>query len=69
MEKVGAVVEGYWAAKAAKALAEKMDTDMPICLETYRVLYENKSPQAAINDLMSRSRRSEQTTGEETWVT
>ena len=69
MDKVGAVVEGYFAAKAAKILAEKMDADMPICLETYRVLYENKSPQAAINDLMSRSRRSEQTTGEEIWVT
>jgi len=69
MDKVGAVVEGYYAAKAAKALAEKMDTDMPICLETYRVLYEDKSPQAAIKELMSRSRRSEQTTGEETWVT
>jgi len=69
MEKVGAVVEGYYAAKAAKALAEKMDADMPICLETYRVLYEDKSPQAAIKDLMSRSRRSEQTTGEEIWVT
>ncbi|MCL2628283.1 MAG: NAD(P)-dependent glycerol-3-phosphate dehydrogenase [Oscillospiraceae bacterium] len=69
MNKVGAVVEGYYAAKAAKALAEKMDTDMPICLETYRVLYEDKNPQEAISDLMSRSRRSEQTTGEETWVT
>jgi len=69
MDKVGAVVEGYYAAKAAKALAEKVDADMPICLETYRVLYEDKSLQAAIKDLMSRSRRSEQTTGGETWVT
>ena len=69
MQKVGAVVEGYYAANAAKELAEKMDVDMPICLETYRVLYENKPPKAAIKDLMRRSRRSEQSTGEEIWVT
>jgi len=69
MEKVGAVVEGYYAAKAAKELSEKVDVDMPICLETYRVLYENKPPQDALRDLMGRSRRSEQSTGEEIWVT
>jgi len=68
MTKVGAVVEGYYAANAAKTLAEQMDVDMPICLETYRVLYENKSPTDALKDLMGRSRKSEQTTGEETWV-
>jgi len=69
MQKVGAVVEGFYAAKAAKELSEKMDVDMPICLETYRVLYENKLPENALKDLMRRSRRSEQSTGEEIWVT
>ena len=69
MQEVGAVVEGYYAAKAAKELAEKMDIDMPISLETYRVLYENKLPMNALKDLMGRSRRSEQSTGEEIWVT
>ena len=69
MKEVGAVVEGYYAAKAAKELSEKMDVDMPICLETYRVLYENKPPEKALKDLMGRNRRSEQSTGEEIWVT
>jgi len=69
MQEVGAVVEGYYAAKAAKELSEKMDVDMPICLETYRVLYENKAPTKALKDLMGRSRRSEQSTGGEIWVT
>jgi len=68
MKSVGAVVEGYYAASSAKELAELMDVDMPICLETYRVLYEGKSPQKALEDLMSRSRRSEQSTGGELWV-
>ena len=69
MREVGAVVEGYYAAKAAKDLSEKMDVDMPICLETYRVLYENKTPIEALKDLMGRSRRSEQSSGGEIWVT
>ena len=69
MSEVGAVVEGYYAAKAAKELAEKMDIDMPICLETYKVLYEDKQPMTAMKDLMGRSRRSEQSTGAEMWVT
>jgi len=68
MKEVGAVVEGYYAAKAAKELSQKMDVDMPICLETYRVLYENKAPTEALRDLMGRSRRSEQSTGGEIWV-
>ena len=68
MHEVGAVVEGYYAAKAAKELSEKMDVDMPICLETYRVLYEDKAPMTALRDLMGRSRRSEQSTGGEIWV-
>jgi len=68
MYEVGAVVEGYYAAKAAKELAERMDVDMPICLETYRVLFEGKSPYDAMKDLMRRRRKSELATGEETWV-
>jgi len=68
MFEVGAVVEGYYAANAARGLAEKEDVDMPICLEAYRVLFEEKPPMEAMRDLMSRRRRSEQTTGEEIWV-
>jgi glycerol-3-phosphate dehydrogenase (NAD(P)+) len=68
MRKVGAVVEGYYAANAVRILAEKMDVDMPICTETYKVLYEDKAPVTAMKDLMGRSRRSEQSTGGEIWV-
>ena len=68
MNKVGAVVEGYYAAKAAHELSVEMDVSMPICLEAYSVLYEGKNPHKAIKDLMSRSGKSEQTTGEQTWV-
>ena len=68
MREVGAVVEGYYAAKAARDLSEKKGVSMPICAEAYNVLYEGKSPLAAMSELMSRSGKSEQATGEETWV-
>jgi len=68
MCEVGAVVEGYYAANAAWELASSMGVDMPICQEIYRVLFEEKPPINAIRDLMNRRRKSEQSTGEETWV-
>ena len=68
MSEVGAIVEGYYAAKAARALSEAMNVDMPICCEAYRVLHEGKSPNAGLRDLMSRRRKSEDSTGEERWV-
>jgi glycerol-3-phosphate dehydrogenase (NAD(P)+) len=59
MREVGAVVEGYYAAAAAKTLAERTRVDMPICAEAYRVLYEDKPPLSAIRELMHREKRSE----------
>ena len=69
MSGAGAVVEGYYAAKSANELSLKMGIEMPICVEAYKVLYEEKDPLAAINGLMSRSGKSELGAGEETWVT
>lgn len=70
MKEVGAVVEGYYAAKAAHDLAAKAGVYMPISEEAYKVLYENKSPQDSIKYLMSRSKRPESDTdaGFQTWV-
>ena len=68
MREVGAVVEGYYAAKAALDLAAVVGVDLPICTEAFKILYEGKSPIEAMKDLMGRSRKSEQSTGEETWV-
>ena len=59
MRQVGAVVEGYYAAKAAHELSVKMGVDMPISNEAYKVLYEGKDPSVAIRELMSRSRKAE----------
>jgi glycerol-3-phosphate dehydrogenase (NAD(P)+) len=68
MKQVGAVVEGYYAAKAAHELAAKTGIDMPICEEAYKVLYEGKSPLVAMKDLMARDKKREDASGEESWV-
>lgn len=54
MDMVGAVVEGYYAAKSAMMLAGKLDIEMPITEAAYRVMYENADPAAIIVDLMRR---------------
>jgi glycerol-3-phosphate dehydrogenase (NAD(P)+) len=69
MREVGAVVESYYASMAAYKLSQELGVDMPICAETYKVVHENKDPQVAMKELMSRGKKSETGTGEERWVT
>lgn len=59
MKEVGQVVEGVYAAKAAKALAEKNEVSMPIVMEINKILFEGKSAGAAVSDLMLRDKRIE----------
>ena len=59
MEQVGAVVEGYYAAKSAYQLAKKTGVEMPIAREAYEVLYQGKNPAESIRDLMGRDRKHE----------
>ena len=59
MKEVGAVVEGYYAAKAVHTLAKKHGVEMPITEASYRVLYENSDPREEINRLMLRQKTCE----------
>ena len=59
MERVGAVVEGYYAAKSACQLAERVGADMPIAREAYAVLYEGKPVNTTIQALMGREKKHE----------
>jgi glycerol-3-phosphate dehydrogenase (NAD(P)+) len=56
MKEVGAVVEGYYAAKAVKLLADRVGVDMPITQAAYRVLYEGAPVGSALGSLMSRKK-------------
>lgn len=53
------VAEGVKTSKSAAELAKKHNIEMPITTEMYRVMYENESPRAAIQRLMSRSLKAE----------
>ncbi|MBE6985256.1 MAG: NAD(P)-dependent glycerol-3-phosphate dehydrogenase [Ruminococcaceae bacterium] len=59
MKEVGAVVEGYYAAKSAWELAQKNGVDMPITQAAYEVLYCGKDPVQSLNRLMKRQSISE----------
>ena len=59
MEEVGAVVEGYYAAKGAYELGKKQGIDMPITEAAYQVLYEGADLREVFSILMSRRRKAE----------
>jgi len=59
MKKMEMVAEGVYTVKAAYALSKKYKVDMPITKEIYNVIYNNKLPVKAVNDLMTRSKKSE----------
>jgi len=55
----GAVVEGYYAAASARALAAKTGVEMPITNGAYQVLYEGKDPHHVLDELMIREKKDE----------
>jgi len=65
VKEIGAVVEGYYAANNASALARKVGVEMPIAQAAYEVLYEGRPIDGVVDALMSRSRRHEQ---DESWL-
>ena len=59
MQEVGAVVEGYYAAKSAYELGKAKGIDMPITQAAYTALYEGADVREAVQNLLKRSRRTE----------
>lgn len=53
------VVEGFFATRIVRNMAIEYGVDMPITEALYEVLYENKSPKLAIQELMSRNSKVE----------
>ncbi len=60
MKEVGAVVEGYYAAKSAYELGKCQGIDMPITEAAYKVLYEGADVREAFLELMNRDKKAEQ---------
>lgn len=59
LDSVGMVVEGVRTTKATFQLSEIHQVDMPITQEIYKVLFADKNPKEAVDDLMTRMKRSE----------
>ena len=59
MKEVGAVVEGYYAAKSAWELCQKQGVEMPILQAAYKVLYENVPAAEAVRELLRRNKKAE----------
>ncbi len=55
----GAVAEGVFTTKAAVGLARKKNVEMPITEQMFAILENGKSPQQAIEELMTRATKSE----------
>lgn len=59
MEKVGAVVEGYYATRSAWMLARQQGVEMPIVQAAYDVLYGQKPAREVVQNLLTRGRKAE----------
>lgn len=59
MDEVKQVVEGVYSAKAALKLSKKYEVPMPIVEQINEVLFDDKSAQVALNDLLVRDRQME----------
>jgi len=59
LAQIGQVVEGYTAAKAAYAVARRMNVEMPLSAGVYKVLYEGVPARDAVRELMTRPIKSE----------
>jgi len=56
---IGQVVEGVFAARAVREVARRLNVEMPISEQIYRVIYESLPPKEAVRELMSRALKPE----------
>ncbi len=59
LSKMKMIAEGVNSARSFFNLSKKLDIEMPITDQVYKILYENKNPKVAVYDLMTRPLKSE----------
>jgi glycerol-3-phosphate dehydrogenase (NAD(P)+) len=52
-------IEGAWTSRAAVELGKKYNVELPITQQVHAVLFGNKSPLLAVNELMTREPKAE----------
>jgi len=50
----GTVAEGYYTTKAVWDISKKMDIELPLCAGIYNIIYENRSIEESLFELMTR---------------
>ena len=65
MKEVGAVVEGWYACRSVREIAEELYVTMPICGAVYAVLFEGADVRQTVHTLMSRLPKRE---SESCWI-
>src|SRR6202166_383710 len=59
LAEIGQIVEGYVAAKATRAVAQRLKVEMPLCEAVYQVLYEHLPAVEVVRGLMNRPLKAE----------
>ena len=59
LDEMHMVAEGVKTAKSVYNFSRKLDVEMPICHEIYRILYEDLAPKEAVRRLMTRTLKQE----------
>lgn len=59
VSEIGQEIEGVSAARETYQLSNKLDIEMPITEQTYRVLFENLDPRIAVQNLLNRDQKAE----------
>lgn len=59
LSSTNSIIEGATTTEAVYQLSKKYDIDMPLTKQVYLILYNEKSPQRALRDLMQRERKRE----------
>jgi glycerol-3-phosphate dehydrogenase (NAD(P)+) len=59
MREIGQVVEGYHAARVLRAVAQRLQLDLPICEGVCRILFDGANAGQVVRDLMARPPQAE----------
>ncbi len=59
IKQINQEIEGIAATKETILLAKKYDVDMPIAVQTYKVLFEDLPPLTAVHNLLDRDKKAE----------
>lgn len=59
LQEMEMVAEGVTTSKSVYLLSKKVNVEVPICTEVYKILYEDKDPIVATTDLMTRQPKEE----------